>query len=180
MSENKEQPAYVPSYKTELARNPSWGPKWLRGLVAFAIGSMLIDTGLTFLGVRIEWFMGINGFDFSWVMAMTILPVMTGVVVGAVYGFGGKYLAHFPPLGVLVWDYYESVTHTLPMGVHLFPWPLWGFFVILQMEFCAVGGVAGELFIRRYYGWDQGSPMVADAEPLPEDDTEQEDNAVVK
>ena len=60
-------------------------------------------------------------------------------------------------------------------GVHLFPWPLWGFFLILQMEFCASGGVIGELLIRRHYGWDPEVIQRADSEPLPEDEPEKGD-----
>lgn len=170
MSENNEKMTAVPVHKAELPQYPAWGPKWMRGFIAFAIGSMMIDSGLTFLDVRIEWYSGLDGFGLAWITAMTLLPVLTGVAVGAIYGFGGKYLAHFPPLGVLIWAYYESVTHVLPSGVHLLPWPLWGFFVILQMEFCAVGGVAGELLVRKYYGWDPGTVQVADSEPLPAED----------
>lgn len=174
MSDSNEKMVAVPVTSAALPTYPAWGPKWLRGIAGFALGSMMIDMGLTFLGVRIEWFEGIKTFNISWVTAMTLLPVLTGVAVGAVYGFGGKYLAHFPPLGLLGWDYYESVTHTLPEGVHLFPWPLWGFFVILQMEFCAAGGVIGELLVRRYYGWDPIVKQTADSEPLPADDDETE------
>jgi len=158
--------------ETPEAKYSAWGPKWLRGIIGFACGFLVIDTGLQLFGVRIEWYRGIEGFGLAWFTAMTLLPFVSGIVVGMVYGFGGKYLAHFPPLGVLVLAYYESVYHPLPEGVRLMPWPLWGFFVILMMEFSAVGGVVGELIIRRHVGWDPGPVHRADSEHLPEDEAD--------
>jgi hypothetical protein len=157
---------------TPSAPKVSWGPKWMRGFAAFACGFLLIDSGLQLLGVRIEWYQGLQGFGIAWLTAMTILPFASGIVIGMIYGFGGKYLAHFPPLAVLVMAYYESVYHPLPEGVKLLPWPLWGFFVILMMEFCAFGGVIGELFIRRKMGWDSSIQFKGDSAPLPEDDSD--------
>jgi hypothetical protein len=85
-----------------------------------------------------------------------------------IYGFGGKYLAHFPPALFMLYSY-QSTTF-VPEGSHLLPWGLWIVFVILQMEFCAVGGFIGEIFIRRRYSWDNPSFRRADSEALPEDD----------
>ncbi len=142
------------SRRAVLDEYPSWGPKWLRFLAGMGIGVLMLQTGLQLLEVRIEWFQGIEKYNWHWMLAMSLLPFVSGVVVGAVYGFGGKYLAHFPPAVALGWNYYESMYHMLPQGVQLLPWPFWAFSVILMMEFCAVGGVAGELIARRYYGWD--------------------------
>ncbi|MDQ6950355.1 MAG: hypothetical protein Q9M26_01665 [Mariprofundales bacterium] len=153
-----------------LKAMPQWGPKWMRFAVAYPVGCLVMLTGLDLLDVRLEWFHSIATFSLSWVFCMTVLPIVTGMVVGAIYGYGGKYLAHFPPVAVIGFFYYESMTHTLPPGFDLIPWQLCGFILILQMEFCAFGGVLGELLIRPYIGWDSPvEPQWADSEPLPTD-----------
>ncbi len=160
-----------PDPLADLKAMPQWGPKWMRFAFAFPVGCLIMQTGLQLLQVRVEWFYGIATFSPAWVAAMTILPFVSGIAVGVIYGFGGKYLAHFPPALVLGYAYYESMTHPLPEGVSLLPWQLFGFFTILEMEFCAFGGVIGELFIRRRLGWDpERKPQWADSEALPEDD----------
>ncbi len=126
-----------------------WAGKLLRGLTAFFLGAAFLDTGLSLLDVHIELFSGIDSYGLSWLVAMTLLPFLSGWLVGRVYGFGGKYLAHFPPFVVLVIHYYESVYTHFPAGVHILPWPLWGFFTILLMEFSAFGAIFGELRMRR-------------------------------
>ncbi|MDQ6964785.1 MAG: hypothetical protein Q9M13_07695 [Mariprofundales bacterium] len=155
----------------ELKAMPQWGPKWMRFAFAFPVGCLIMQTALSLLNIRIEWFYGLETFSLAWVFSMSILPFISGVAVGVIYGFGGKYLAHFPPALVMGYSYYESVTHALPDGVHLLPWQLFGFYTILLMEFSAFGGVIGELFIRRYIGWDAvKQPEFHDGEALPEDE----------
>jgi len=151
---------------------PQWGAPWLRAMAAFAVGGAVLQTGLTILGVHLEWFLGLATFNGSWVLAMTILPVGAGVLIGVIYGYGGKYLAHFPPLTVLLLSYYQSVHTPLPADVELLPWGLWVMFVILQMEFCAVGGFIGEILIRRKTGWRHRYGASLDAESLPVDASE--------
>jgi len=146
----------------------SWAPYWLRGIVAILVGIACYHFALKLLDVHLEWYKGIAGFDFAWIMAMTALPVGAGVLIGMIYGFGGKYLAHFPPALYMLYCYQTS--HSLPDGVHLLPWGMWIVFVILQMEFCAVGGFIGEIFIRRRFSWDDPSFQQADSEALPDDD----------
>lgn len=172
MDEKKRYVAAPPSDPlAELKAMPQWGPKWMRFAFAFPVGCLVIETGLSLLGVRLEWFFGIDTFSLAWVTALSILPFVSGMVVGVIYGFGGKYLAHFPPALVMGYAYYESVTHPLPQGVHLLPWQLFAFFTILTMEFSAFGGVIGELFIRRYIGWESGRKIdFSDGEALPEND----------
>ncbi|MDX8391045.1 MAG: hypothetical protein R8K53_00500 [Mariprofundaceae bacterium] len=148
----------------------TWAPYWLRGVIAFVLGAAVYQGGMLLLGVHLEWFSGIAGFDFAWLLAMSVLPFATGILIGAVYGFGGKYLAHFPPAMMMLWTYQQSYTATLPDGVHLIPWGLWVVFVILQMEFCAVGGFIGEILVRKRFSWDREVIRTADSEPLPDDD----------
>jgi len=155
----------------DLKAMPQWGPKWMRFAFAFPVGCLIMQTGISLLGVRLEWFYGMETFSPSWVFSMSLLPFLTGIAVGVIYGFGGKYLAHFPPALVMGYAYYQSMTHVLPDGVYLLPWQLFGFYAILLMEFSAFGGVIGELFIRRYIGWDsETAPGFTDGKALPEDD----------
>ncbi len=148
----------------------SWAPYWLRALIALVVGAVVYKAGLWALDVHLEWYQGLQGFNFAWLLAMSVLPVGTGVIIGMIYGFGGKYLAHFPPALVMLWAYQH--TYSLPEGVHLLPWGMWIMFVILQMEFCAVGGFIGELLIRRRFSWDNPDFQRADSVPLPDDDAD--------
>jgi len=150
----------------------TWAPYWMRGVVAFVAGVVLFDGGLLLLDVHLEYFAGIASFTMSWVVAMSLLPVGVGIVIGMIYGFGGKYLAHFPPAAVMLWAYQHVSYADLPVGAHPLPWGLWIMFVILEMEFCAVGGFIGEVLIRKRYAWDTGVVHHADSEPLPDDDGE--------
>jgi len=144
----------------------------MRGTAGFLIGALIMDMGLHVLGVRLEWYRGLDTFNLEWILAMSVLPFVAGVAVGMTYGYGGKYLAHFPPLAVLSLAYYESASHAgqLPEGVHLIPMFFFVMFVILEMEFCAFGGVIGELLIRRYHGWEMSRYRAADSEHLPEEE----------
>lgn len=156
-----------------------WGPKWMRFLAAFGVAGAMLDMGLYYLNVRVELFWGIAGFDLPWIAAVFVLPFATGVAVGFIYGWGGKILAHFPPLVVLGISYYETMTYGAPAGAQLMPMAWWGFFVILAMEFSAFGAVMGELLLRRYYGTGNlpgtSDYAPADSEPLPEEDAPVQD-----
>lgn len=146
-----------------------WGPGWLRGAMAFAVGGALMQTGFQFLGVHLEWFAGLSSYNGAWIVAMTLLPFGTGILIGVIYGYGGKYLAHFPPAAVLILNYYQSMHMAEPAGMHLLPMGLMTVFIILQMEFCAVGGFIGELFMRRRTGWTSKYAKKSDSERLPDD-----------
>ncbi len=147
---------------------PQWAPAWQRGILAFAVGGVMMQTGFDVLGVHLEWFSGISSFNGAWILAMTVLPVGAGIAIGMIYGYGGKYLAHLPPLAVLVISYYQSMQMPESAGMHLLPMGLMTVFIILQMEFCAVGGFIGELFVRRT-GWTSKYAKQTDSERLPDD-----------
>jgi len=152
-----------------------WAPKWQRFLVAFFAAGFLFDVGHKVLDVQIELYWDIAGYDFTWVIAMFLLPFLTGIVVSLIYGWGGKLVAHFPPLAVLALSYYVTAVNGAPEGAQLIPLMWWGFFVILNMEFCAVGGVIGELLLRRFYrDWNDmpgtSGYGVADSEALPREE----------
>ena len=158
-------------------RNPAprkpWGSRLERGLLGFFAGLAVLESGLMVLGVHMEWFAGIANYNLRFVAAMTLLPLAAGLVVGLIYGYGGKYLAHFPPLVDGVWHYWQSLAHPemIPQGAHLLPWQLFGFFVIWLMEASAVGAFIGEIIARRWMSWDHAMPpRRADSEYLPEDE----------
>jgi len=80
--------------------------------------------------------------------------VLAGIIVSLIFGFGGKWLAHLPPLIVRSVSYFALAQHmtTIAPGSSLIPIGWWGFFLILTVEFCAVGGVIGEVMVKRTYG----------------------------
>jgi len=151
-----------------------WAPKWQRFLVAFFASAFVFNLGHILLNVRIELYWGIAQYDFAFVISMFVLPVLTGIIVGLIYGWGGKWVAHFPPLFVFAVDYYMTSQTGAPEGARLIPLMWWGFFVLLNMEFCAVGGVIGELLLKRWYGTldmpGTADYAPADAERLPRDE----------
>ena len=148
----------------------TWAPYWLRGVLAFVAGIVVYQGCMMLLDVHLEYFAGLTGFDLSWLVAMSLVPVLAGIVIGLIYGFGAKYLAHFPPAVAMLWQYQNISYADIPSDAHLLPWGMWIMFVILQMEFCAIGGFIGEILIRKRYAWDNQEVHFADSEPLPEDD----------
>jgi len=153
-----------------------WAPKWQRFFVAMSLSAFVFNIGHSLLDVHIEIYRGIEQYNFSFVVSMFVLPVISGMIVGLVYGWGGKWVAHFPPLLVFAVDYYLTAHGGLPHGAQLIPLMWWGFFVILNMEFCALGGVIGELLLKYKYGSldmpGTADYAPADAECLPKKDGE--------
>jgi len=126
--------------------------------MAFGAAALIEHFGLRLLGVRIEIFTGIQYFNFTWFVALFLLPLAGGIAVSLIYGLGGKILAYFPPLPVMALDYYVSMhTAHLPSGGQLMPLGWWGFFVILSIESSAVGGIFGEIMNKRIYGRDHSA-----------------------
>jgi len=135
----------------------TWGSV-LQGSMAFGAAALIEHFGLRLLGVRIEIFTGIQYFNFTWFVALFLLPLAGGIAVSLIYGLGGKILAYFPPLPVMALDYYVSMhTAHLPSGGQLMPLGWWGFFVILSIESSAVGGIFGEIMNKRIYGRDHSA-----------------------
>jgi len=127
--------------------------------MAFGAAVLIDHFGPRLLGVRIEIFTGISYFNFTWFIALFILPLIGGMAVSLIYGLGGKILAYFPPLPVMALDYYSSMHAAhLSSGGQLMPLGWWGFFVILAIESSAIGGVFGEIMNKRIYGRDRPEP----------------------
>ncbi len=128
-------------------------PRYMLGLVAILIGCLVNYIGDWVIGVRIELFYGIETFNLKWFAQLFLLPVLVGYSVTYVYGLGGKWLCYLPPLIVRFIAYYETVYFLgVPEGANLMPMGWWGFFVILAIECAVIGGVLGEVLIKRIYG----------------------------
>ncbi len=127
--------------------------KYLMGLVALLAGVALNHLGDRLLGVKIELFSGLSTFSFAWGLDLFVLPFTVGLVVSWIFGMGGKWLCYFPPLIVRSVSYAEILYVTgVPHGSILHPMGWWGFYVILAMEAAGIGGIVGEVMIKRVYG----------------------------
>jgi hypothetical protein len=123
------------------------------GILAIMVGCLVNYVGDKLLGVRIELFWGLQTFNFLWFLQLFILPILVGMSVSFIVGLGGKWLCYFPPLIVRFIAYYETqYIIGVPEGASLMPMAWWGFFVILAIECAVIGGVAGEILIKRIYG----------------------------
>ena len=131
----------------------------LRGLVAMLIGMSLNHFGDRLLGVKIELFSGLSTFSFAWMLDVFFVPFLVGIVVSWIFGMGGKWLCYFPPLIVRSLSYAEILyVSGTPHGSTLNPIGWWGLYVILAMESAGIGGILGEVMIKKVYG---RSPKIA-------------------
>ena len=118
------------------------------------------------LGVQIEAFTGgIGYFSPSWVIDLFLVPFMAGTAVAMIYGRGGKWLSFIPPIIVRSLSYFGISAHLISTapGSSLMPIGWWGFYLILAIEAAMVGGVIGEVVIKRTYG---RSAPIKPAEPV--------------
>ena len=123
------------------------------GALAIMVGCLVNYVGDRLLGVRIELFWGLQTFNLIWFLQLFILPVLVGMSVSFIYGLGGKWLCYFPPLIIRFIAYFETLYILgVPEGASLMPMAWWGFFVIIAVECAVIGGVAGEILIKRIYG----------------------------
>lgn len=127
--------------------------RFKKGVLALVIGCLLNYLGDHLLGVRIELFWGLSTFNLLWFLDVFIVPFIAGMAVGMIFGLGGKWMCYFPPLIVRFYAYFETMNIIgIPDGAALMPMGWWGFFVILAVESAAIGGVMGEILIKRTYG----------------------------
>ncbi len=125
----------------------------LRGAAAIGLAMVFNHFGDRLLGIRIEIFTGIAYFSPLWVVDVFFIPFVSGMLVSVIYGLGGKWLCYFPPMIVRAISYYEVADMTgVPQGAALMPLGWWGFFVIVVVEAAVIGGVLGEVMMKRTYG----------------------------
>lgn len=122
--------------------------------VAVLAGAVVVYVGDRLLGVRLEIFNGVSTFTPYWVIALFFVPFVAGIVVSLIYGLGGKILAHFSPLIVRVHSYHELYQDPMAAGDQgvLLPIGYWLFIVIVAVEFASIGGVVGEILVKKTYG----------------------------
>ena len=141
-----------------------------RGAGAVILASVFIHFCDRILGVQIEAFTGgIDYFSPWWVVDVFLVPFLAGILVSLIFGYGGKWLAHLPPLIVRSLSYF-AIAHQMTAiapGYSLMPVGWWGFYLILTIEFCAVGGVIGEVMVKRTYGRSTPSKAVEQTGPAP-------------
>jgi hypothetical protein len=141
-----------------------------RGAGAVILASVFIHFCDRILGVQIEAFTGgIDYFSPWWVVDVFLVPFLAGILVSLIFGYGGKWLAHLPPLLVRSVSYFAIAQHITAVapGSSLIPIGWWGFILILTIEFCAVGGVIGEVMVKRTYGRSTPSKAVEQTGPAP-------------
>jgi hypothetical protein len=137
--------------------------RFTTGMLALMVGCLVNYVGDRLIGVRLELFWGLNTFNLLWFLELFILPVFVGISVSMVFGLGGKWLCYFPPLIVRCISYYEmKYLLEMPSGASLMPFGWYVFYVILAVESAAIGGVLGEVMIKRIYG--RTDPEVAKRE----------------
>lgn len=126
---------------------------WITFFIALCVGCLVNYLGDWLLGIRVELFYGLQTFNFFWFLQIFVLPVLVGICVTFVYGLGGKWVAPLVPLIVRSIAYYETQHFIgVPEGSYLMPAGWWAFFVILAMETAMIGGVLGEILVKRIYG----------------------------
>jgi len=138
-------------------------PRIALGTLALLVGCLVNYVGDRIIGVRIELFWGLQSFNFLWFLQLFVWPVVVGIVVAAIFGLGGKWLCYFPPAIVRGIAYLEmKYILDIPDGAALIPVGWWVFYVILAVECAALGGVIGEIMVKRTYG--RTSPEEAERE----------------
>jgi len=118
-------------------------------------GAVVIYIGDYILGIRLELFKNVAETfgDPRWFIDLTLVPIIAGFVVSAIYGLGGKILCMLAALLARVVSYWELSTITgVPDGYSLLPLGFWGFPVIVTMELAMAGGLLGEIMIKKIYG----------------------------
>jgi hypothetical protein len=123
------------------------------GLLAILSGAAIVYLGDRLLEIRLEYYFGIATFSPAWAVDVFCVTFIAGFVVSLIYGLGGKMLAHFSPIIVRIFSYYQ-VHHGFvpPKGYSILPIGFWLLIVVLSAEFSAFGGVIGEVVVKRTYG----------------------------
>ncbi len=125
----------------------------LMGSLSIAVGTAVIYFGYQLLDVDLSLYYGIQTFNPTWVVALFFVPFVGGLFVSFIYGLGGKILAYAPALLVCAADYiYLEFFGTIPQGTTILPLGYWMLVVIIAVESAGVGGIIGEVVIKKTYG----------------------------
>ncbi len=132
----------------------------LMGIVAISVGVLINYFGDRLInyvapppGIRLELFWGVSTFSPYWVLALFVPPLIAGFVVSMIYGLGGKLICYFVPIIVRGFSYYQMMGQDdLPDGVTLLPFGYWVLVLIVAIEAAAIGGVFGEILMKKTYG----------------------------
>ncbi len=120
--------------------------------IALAAGGVVIYLGNQILDVSMDVFYGVHTFNPRWITNLFLVPFLAGIVVALIYGLGGKIIAHLAPLPIMLYNYLTLDKMLLPEGVVQLPIYYWALVVIVAMEFAGIGGVVGEILIKKTYG----------------------------
>jgi len=125
----------------------------MMGTLSIAVGTAIIYLGYQLLGIDLSLYYGIRTFNPTWVVALFLVPFIGGLFVSFIYGLGGKILAYIPALLVCGADYiYLEFFGMVPQGTTLLPLGYWILVVIIAVESAGVGGIIGEVVIKKTYG----------------------------
>ena len=126
----------------------------MMGFVAVAVGVIINALGNHWTGAHLEFFGGVQAFNYAWAMTLFFVPFIAGIPVALLYGFGGKLLAMLPPLILGGYNYLQAYNGNVPVpdGYTLLPFIYWVLVVVVEMELCAAGGLVGEVIMKRTYG----------------------------
>jgi len=124
------------------------------GLLAILAGALVNYLGDLYLGVSLELFSGVATFSSIWAVDLFFVPFVAGLIVSFIFGLGGKILAYFSPIIVRGISYYQynSGATPVPEGSILLELGFWILLVIVAVEAAAIGGVIGEVVIKKTYG----------------------------
>ncbi len=123
------------------------------GVLINYFGDRLINYIAPPPGIRLELFWGVSTFSPYWVLTLFLPPLAAGFVVSMIYGLGGKLICYFVPIIVRGFSYFQMMGHEgLPAGVTLLPFGYWILILIVAIEAAAIGGVFGEILIKKTYG----------------------------
>ena len=126
---------------------------FLMGFLAIAAGAVVNYAGDRLLGMRLELFYGVATFNVIWAIDLFLVPFIAGLVVSLIYGLGGKLLCYFVPIIVRGASYIQMAYFTdLPEGLTVLPFFYWILILIVAIEAAAIGGVIGEIVVKRTYG----------------------------
>ncbi|MBI2778953.1 MAG: hypothetical protein HYX62_04115 [Gammaproteobacteria bacterium] len=126
----------------------------LMATIAITVGVIINVIGDRWTGVQLHLFSGIDYFTYDWAMSLFLVPFVAGLPVALIYGFGGKLLAFFVPFivqGYKYLDVFYGYT-AIPEGVRLLPLVYWLLVVLIAMELAGVGGLVGEIVVKKTYG----------------------------